>query len=286
MSKEKGANAPKKGEQGFQKTGKKKPATPTSVSSKAKKSTQVAKPKVLVQTPEEQFEAFKRVKREAIEQDIATKAAVAFKQAEKKRIQDEIWEKINNDTVLLQSFFDVALPEESLSKYVLINIVSNATSLERIIDGIVEPSRYLEHENDDDEDALYDEGHEPIVYAKDGTPVGFIKGDDQIRIVGRPNDGIQAKYEAWVIPSERGKGLELVGINKSIEKKFAVHNFIDPTEATFQVIVWDGNDALALDLLREGWEPVMPEGQDLLKEENQKFHLFNKTFVVPKNKKS
>ena len=229
-------------------------------------------------TPEQAFEKFKKAKDTIRETELKAQADKEFIESEKKRIQNEILEKLLDDRIIVREFLNQAYEEKSISEDIF---WGNKGVTDVAIDKIVEPSSYLENKNDDDEDALYEEGHEPLIYlTKSDEPrvvAGFLKGDDQNRITGSRK--IQERFESWVAPQYRGLKLEVKAINTAIEKKIKASNesAFDFHTGTFEALVWEGNKQMAIDLIGEGWEPVLPKPDDAFDDEKQRFHLFTKT---------
>ena len=308
-----GTNAPKLGEQGFQKSKKGKKAPGAVKKTKLKEfGVVVTELNVEERTPAEvAFENFLKTKTLIRETELEIVAKAERESLEAKEIQDNIHNKMEKDTILVEDLLWKAVRERAVSKYIAQNYIQgdsrssigtirdivepvgyvkkgederllNLSSLERFwigtIRDIVEPVGYVK-KGEDERYPNYEEGHDPIIRGYDGFACGFIKGDDQDRVNGQ-SERVQAIYETWVSPLSRGQGLELKAINRAIEAKIdrANASSFDFHVGTFQAIVWEGNGKMAVDLIADGWIGVLPTKEDAGNDDKQRFHLFTKTF--------
>jgi len=276
-----GTNAPKLGEQGFQKSKKGKKAPGTVKKAKLKEfGVAVTEPKVEERTPAEvAFENFLKTKTLIRETELEIVAKAERESLEAKEIQDNIHNKMKKDTILVEDLLWKAVGERAVSQYIARGYIQGdgRASIGTIRD-IVEPVGSVE-EGEDERYPNYEEGHDPIIIGYNGFACGFIKGDDQDRVNGQ-SERVQAIYETWVFPSSRGQGLELKAINRAIEAKIdrANASSFDFHVGTFQAIVWEENGKMAVDLIADGWTGILPTKEDAGNDDKQRFHLFTKTF--------
>lgn len=282
-----GSNTPKPGEKGFQKSKKGKKAPRTVKKTKLEEFgivlIEIDKDKEEKTPAEVAFENFLKTKTSIRETELEIVAKAEKERLEAKQIQDNIHNKMEKDTILVEDLLWKAVIENAVSKYItrgyIIGDTRKSVSVSLIlIRDIVEPLGYVE-KGEDERYPTYEEGHEPLIINNEGEVVGFIKGDDQDRVNGQ-SERAQAIYETWVSPSSRGQGLELKAINIAIKAKIDNNNAskFDFHVGTFRAIVWEGNGNMAVDLIADGWAGILPEKEDAFDDDKQRFHLFTKTF--------
>ena len=247
----------------------------------------------LIPDAHSKFQAFKEEKKTIRENKLKNIEKNEAQQEYLLAVREGIVKKMDSDTITIKDFIIQFHDEGSLSDYVLLHNNLDGDEyildLDKTIKSIITPLNNIVNSESLGSYEHYTNGHEPLIYSKEivkgeikedskEESRGFIKGDDQSRVSG--SKGIQAKYETWIEPKYRGLGLEVKVINTAIEKKILATKatiYKDHfTEGVFQAIVWEGNEALAINLLNEGWGPVLPSIDEVLEYDTQHFHLFSK----------